>query len=144
MKEILAFAMSREREAVLFYERLAKKSSNAAMRKEFLALSRQEQSHWNRLNKAFIDEKMFSMRKKVADFQLSNYVAKVRPVSDMEYADLLVVAMHREKLAEQFYRDAAFLVDGDFRDLFLALAEEEAAHKHKFEVEFDESYFSEN
>jgi rubrerythrin len=57
----------------------------------------------------------------------------------MNYQDALVLAMKKEKAAFRLYLDLANEVQSeDQKDLFLALAQEEAKHKLRFEIEYDE------
>jgi len=53
--------------------------------------------------------------------------------------------MKREKAAFKLYSDLAEQVgDQQTKDLFLSLAEEEAKHKLRFEVEYDEVILKDN
>jgi rubrerythrin len=53
--------------------------------------------------------------------------------------------MKQEKAAFRLYTDLAASTDDDaVRDLFLGLAQEEAKHKLRFEVEYDEDFLRHN
>ena len=63
----------------------------------------------------------------------------VTPDPDMSYRDALIVAMKKEKAAFRLYSDlAASAPDEALKKTFLGLAQEEAKHKLRFEVEFDD------
>jgi rubrerythrin len=63
----------------------------------------------------------------------------------MLYTDMLVVAMRKEKEAFKLYTDlAAAAKEENLRTIFLGLANEEAKHKLRFELEYDKELLSEN
>jgi rubrerythrin len=60
------------------------------------------------------------------------------PTMNMEYKDLLSIAMQKEKRSLRLYVDlAAVAKDKPTRDMLLTLAEEEAMHYARFEVEYN-------
>ena len=69
----------------------------------------------------------------------SDYQVAVEPNPQMTYQDALTVAMKKEKAAFKLYSDlAATAPDEKTKTLFLALAQEEARHKLRFEIEYDD------
>ncbi len=63
----------------------------------------------------------------------------------MTYAEALILAMKKEKLAYKLYLDlAAAAGDGELADLFRSLAAEEARHKLRFEIEYDDVVLKED
>ena len=63
----------------------------------------------------------------------------------MDYQQALVVAMQKEKMAFKMYSDLAETVDDEnVKNVFLSLAQEEAKHKLRFEVEYDEHVLTDN
>ena len=73
-----------------------------------------------------------------AKFNLSDYMTSDEPKVDMDYRDILVRAMEKEKISFRLYVDLAAVVeDGECREVLIALAEEEARHKLRFEIEYD-------
>jgi rubrerythrin len=53
--------------------------------------------------------------------------------------------MKREKTAFKLYSDlAAIIQDANLRKVFLSLAQEEAKHKLRFELEYDEHILTDN
>ena len=63
----------------------------------------------------------------------------------MDYQQALILAMNKEKAAFRMYTDlAAAAPEEGLRNTFLALAQEEAKHKLRFEIEYDEEVMSEN
>ena len=64
---------------------------------------------------------------------------------DLDYQQALIVAMKKEKAAFKLYSDlAASTDDENLRTILLGLAQEEAKHKLRFEIEYDEQFLSEN
>ena len=63
----------------------------------------------------------------------------------MDYQSALILAMKKEKAAFRLYTDlAASTEDEGIRDLFQGLAQEEAKHKLRFEVEYDDDFLRDN
>jgi len=63
----------------------------------------------------------------------------------LEYQDALIIAMKKEKLAFKLYSDLAAQTDNEaLKAILLAIAQEEARHKLRFELEYDDLIFSEN
>ena len=73
------------------------------------------------------------------DLKLSDYAVEVDTTkTDMDYQDALTIGMKMEAVALRLYQDLSNkCVDKELKDLFGYLAEEEAKHKHSYEVEFD-------
>jgi rubrerythrin len=77
--------------------------------------------------------------------KIADYLVPVEYDGDMSYQQILVLAMKREKAAFKLYSELAERVDEvPIRDLFLGLAEEEAKHKLRFELEYDEVILKDN
>jgi len=143
--EVLDFAMKSEQEAVDFYNQLATTMKNKQMRDTFLEFAQEEVSHKARLQK-IKDERLFDLsNEKVQDLQISDYVVNVKPSPDMDYADALVLAMKKEKVAFRLYTNLADrATNKDIKAVFLHLAQEESKHKLRFELEYDEYVMREN
>ena len=63
----------------------------------------------------------------------------------MDYQQALILAMKKEKKAFKLYLDlAASCGDDNLEQIFLALAQEEAKHKLRFEIEYDDFVMTEN
>ena len=55
------------------------------------------------------------------------------------------MAMKKEKTAFKLYSDLSEKTDQEkYLNLFMALAQEEAKHKLRFEIEYDEQFLTEN
>ena len=77
--------------------------------------------------------------------KMSDYHVDIIPKSDMTYQDLLTIAMKKEKGAFKLYTDLANKIsDPKIKEIFLGLAQEEAKHKLRFEIEYDEFILKDN
>ncbi len=109
------------------------------------SFAREEESHILRLQA--VREKRFSLSslKQPKDMKIADYVVEAGTNPNMDYPELLIVAMKAEKAAFKLYMDLAeFSPDPEARSLFISLAQEEARHKLKFEIEYDDFVMQEN
>jgi rubrerythrin len=76
---------------------------------------------------------------------MADYHVDIIPKKDMTYQDLLTIAMKKEKGAFKLYTDLANkIIDQNIKEIFLGLAQEEAKHKLRFEIEYDEYILKDN
>ena len=143
--EILGFAIKNEEEAAQFYTDLAERAELASMRKVFEDFAREEQGHRAKLMGVKTSGKMEPATTAITDLKIGDYLVDVEPGPNMDIQQALILAMKQEKAAFKLYTDlAAAAPDEELRGLLLALAQEEAKHKLRFEVEYDECILSEN
>jgi rubrerythrin len=141
--EILDFAIREEEQAHDFYTKLASRSDNPGTRKLFEGFAAEEEGHRAKLVDIKSGKQVFEAREKVVDLKIGDYLVDVKPAANIGYKDALVVAMKKEKAAFRMYTDLAGRVEGALRETFLALAEEEARHKLRFEIEYDDNVLRE-
>ena len=144
--EILDFAIKSEQDAVDFYNNLAEKTNNNAVKKIFIQNANEEKAHKLKLQKVK-KEKVFSdeFKKGTLDLKISDYTVPKAPSKIDDYADALRLAMHREKGAFKLYTKLSETTNNnDLKKLFARLAEEEASHKLTFELEYDDFVLREN
>jgi rubrerythrin len=135
--EILDFAISREIDAQLFYVKLAGITENPKVVKTFSDLANEELEHKAKLEavKAGTDK---IGEQDVGQLDIVDYAKDVQPYPKMTYVELLVVGMKKEETSRRLYTNlAAALQEQKLRDIFLKLAQEEAKHKLRFELEYD-------
>jgi len=144
--EVLDFAIAREVEAISFYRDLAAQADALAMKKVFEDFAREEQGHKAKLEAVKRGEySLVAGAGPAAGLGLAEYLVEGEPTPDMSYADALVLAMKKEKAAYKLYLDLAAMAQGEgTRNLFLALAGEEAKHKLRFEIEYDDHILKED
>jgi rubrerythrin len=144
--EILEFARDREGEANEFYKTLAELAANPAMGELILEFAKEELEHRAKLElemmkrgKVVREAEKKAGAEEPTGLRLADYGLDDKPQLDLEYEDLLVWAMKKEKASFRLYVDLAAVVrDVEFRETLLSLAEEEAKHKVQLEIEYDE------
>ena len=143
-EDVLDFAIENEMEANQFYTDLAQQMTNPSTREVFETFAREELGHKAKLE-AIKQNKEVQPAKNVADLHIADYVVEVEPGPEMDYQDALVLAMKKEKAAFRLYLELANQVaNEEQKSLFLSLAQEEAKHKLRFEIEYDEVVLKEN
>ncbi len=144
-KDVLDFAIEREQEAHDFYMGIAEKMERESMVKVFRDFAREEMGHKNRLEGVKAGNLLMPVKTKVMDLKIGDYLVEVEPSGEMDYQEALIVAMKKEKAAFRLYNDLADKAgEGSLRELFMDLAQQEAKHKLRFEIEYDENFLSEN
>ena len=144
VEEVLDFAIAREVESRDFYMKLAERMENPAMRKVFENFAAEELGHRLKLE-AIKRGEILLVEEQVKSLDIADYVVDVEPRPDMDYTDALVLAMKKEKAAYRLYLDlAAMAEDEELTDMFLSLAQEEAKHKLRFEIEYDDTVLKES
>lgn len=146
VEEILEFAIAREVEANKFYTLLAKRVENPAMSKLILEFAKDELEHKGKLElemmkrgKVVVEAEKAEEAKSLDEFEIANYIVDAGEPMDMEYEDLLLLGMRKEKVSFRLYLDLAAIVkDAEFRETLLSLAEEEARHKVQLEIDYDD------
>ena len=137
--DVLDFAISEEEAAAAFYTSLAKRADHPSMREVFEGFALEEKGHKAKLQAVKVGEDVVGAKDQVLDLKVGDYLVDVEPSPDLSYQDALIVAMKKEKAAFKLYQDLAALVQDDkIKKVFLALAQEEAKHKLRFEVEYDD------
>ena len=144
--EVLDFAIEREQEAVEFYSDLATKVKTPAMKAVFEQFAKEEQGHKARLAKIKAGQHVKTKSQgAVIDLKISEYVVAEEPTPDITYQAALILAMQKEKAAFRLCSAMAEIMeDPAIKEVLLSLARDEAKHKLRFEVEYDEHILTEN
>ncbi len=143
-EEVLDFAIERETESQDFYMKLAERMENPKMREVFEKFATEELGHKMKLEAVKHGEILLG-QKEIMSLGIADYVVDVEPQPDMDYTEALVLAMKKEKAAYRLYLDlAAVAEDQELTDMFLSLAQEEAKHKLRFEIEYDDIVMKED
>ena len=144
VEEVLEFAIARETESQDFYMKLAERMENPKMQEVFEKFASEELGHKMKLEAVKHGQIMLG-QKDVESLNIADYVVDVEPQPDMDYAEALILAMRKEKAAYRLYLDlAAVAEDEELTDMFLSLAQEEARHKLRFEIEYDDTVLKED
>ena len=139
--EILGFAINSEIAAHNFYMELADFVEKPEMAEVLSDMALEELGHKAKLE-AVKAGKIGINEEEVGNLGIADNVEDVIPDAKMNYIDLLVVAMKKEEAARKLYTDLARIAqEQKVRDIFLKLAQEEANHKLRFEIEYDLTTF---
>jgi rubrerythrin len=145
---ILDFAIGEEEAAAKFYLELAAKMERPWMRQAFEGFAKEEAGHKEKLLKVKRGQTQLFANQKVMDLKIGDYLVEVDPAQvgkTLEYQQALILAMKKEKAAFKLYSDlATATTDTVLQSVLLGLAQEEAKHKLRFEVEYDEQFLKEN
>lgn len=144
--EILDFAIGQEQQAVEFYTELSGRMDRPWMSKIFQDFAKEEMGHKKKLMDIKAGKLLLSAQAKVLDLKIGDYLVEVESTTDrLDYQQALVIAMKKEKKAFKMYNDLAESTDDEnLKVAFLSLAQEEAKHKLRFELEYDDVIMSEN
>lgn len=146
MDKVLDYAIAREIEASQFYLDLAAMMGTDAMKKVFRDFAREELGHKAKLEDVKAGEYGLDPGGfEVKGLGLADYLVESEPTPDMTYAEALVLAMKKEKAAYRLYMDLAEAVEvSELVAIFHSLAAEEAKHKLRFEMEYDDLVLKED
>jgi rubrerythrin len=88
---------------------------------------------------------MLVHEKKVMDLKIGDNLMDVELVPGLNYQQALIIAMKAEKASYKLYTDLAGSTgNANLKATFTNLANEEAKHKMRFEIEYDECVLTEN
>ena len=139
IEDILDFAIGEEQAAFEFYSRLATLAAAPEMRATFKSFADEETKHKVRLQAIKLGGTLRPAEGQVVDLRIADYLVDVPASPNLDYRSALVLAMKKEKAAFKLYGYlAASTDDENVRATFLALAQEEARHKLRFELEYDD------
>jgi rubrerythrin len=145
IEDVLDFAINGEEEAVQFYAGLAERAEKSWMRDIFEGFAREEQGHKAKLTAIKEGGGELPAPTKVQDLKIGDYLVEQKPDAELDYQQALILAMKKEKAAFRLYSDLADIAENEnLRQTFQALAQEEAKHKLRFEIEYDDNILKEN
>jgi rubrerythrin len=139
VEEILDFAIGQEEKAVQAYTSLADRTDDAQMRQVLEGYADEERGHKAKLLAIRHGKNLMPEPQEITDLDIADYLPDVEPSPGLDYMETLTLAMKAEKAAFKLYSDLAAMAEDDqVRATLLSLAQEEAKHKLRFEVEYDE------
>lgn len=144
--EIIDFAINREYEAAKLYKDLqaiAKKEASKQLLKEFENMELQHA----KILEEFSPEKLSSnyVIPKVDNLNLSENFDVPPASEEMNFQEVLMIAIKNEERAFKLYSDLAQRAEDDYtKKLFERLAHEESKHKYQLESIYDNEIFKEN
>lgn len=137
VQDILDFAIKQEMEAHDFYMNLTEIVVDEDLREAVKGFAIDELQHRIRLEAIKAGEVGF-IQERVGSLDVGEAAPEIGPNADMSYADLLLIAMNKEKAAFRIYTNLASVTkDPALQETLLGLANEEAQHKLRLEIEYD-------
>ena len=137
VEEILDFAIAREEEAHEFYMELSERVKDEKLKDVLGEFAIEELGHKMKLEAVKAGE-LRLRDDRVVTLDIAEYVEDVDVSNDMSLKEALVAAMKKEKAAYRLYNDlASESIAEEFTDMLLLLAQEEAKHKLRFELEYE-------
>ena len=146
LDDILDFAINEEQMAADFYNELAAKMEHQEMKATFEQYALEEIGHRTKLEALKNGKHYKFSNEKVNDLKIADYLVDVdTKKTNLSYQEALTIAMKKEKAAFKLYNDLAAVANDEVsREMFLMLAQEEAKHKLRFELEYDNNILTEN
>jgi rubrerythrin len=137
VEEILRFAIRKEADAAAYYQMMADRS-NPGIKKLLEELAKEEEGHRKKLEH-FDRKKIEKMTvKETKGLGMSEWMEDTPFSSDMNYADLLRMAIKNEERSQHLYTSTAQMVtEPTLKKLLLVLAQEESTHKERLEKLYD-------
>ena len=115
------------------------------MRDIFLEFAEEEKKHKKNLMTIKEGNRLLPAQQKIQDLKIGDYLVDVTPTPEITYQEALILAMKKEKAAFRLYTDLAASTDKpELQSLFVSLAQEEAKHKLRFEIEYDEYVYNDD
>jgi rubrerythrin len=140
IEEILDYAISNEEKAAAMYYELAEKVERPGMKETFLHFAKEEEGHKARLLQIKAGQIPAVTEEKVADLGITETLVDPETAPNMTYQEALQFAMKAEKAAFVLYSKLAEATDdAGLQRLFRGLAQEEAKHKLRFEIEYEDN-----
>lgn len=144
-EDIISFAIEEEKGAFELYTKLGGMVEKPSAKVMFDELAGEEAKH-KEFFEGIKDGKMPDLPiTEVADLKISDYLVEIPFKPDMEYQDILIMAMKKEASAVKFYSDMAEETDdSELEKLLKFIALEEAKHKLRLEAEYDDVVLAQN
>ena len=136
--EILEMAVAREVDANRFYLAIAARVENPRIQKVFEELAAEELEHKAKIELEIMKTgRVVNTDKTPAGLQ-NDRADYVSPEIEMDYKDILLMGMQKEDASFRLYVDLAGMTsDAHSKEILLALAQEEAGHKLRFQTVLD-------
>ena len=143
--EVVAFAIEKEQQAADDYSAASKTVKRAHLKSMLLEFAAQEEAHKRKLESIDRERVAEAAIVDIPDLRIADFRDSAELTPDMDYQDLLTLAMKREEKAHNLYATLASKSrEPELRRLFELLAQEEARHKLALEKEYDDHILTEN
>ncbi len=144
-EQIISFALEEERGAAEFYRKMSGLAKKKNARVMFNELAEEEIKHKKFFEGVTAGNIPDLRLQEVTDLKISDYLVDVSFKPDMDYQDILIMAMKKEESAVKLYEDMAEKVQKpELKKLLRFMSQEEAKHKLRLETEYDENVLAED
>ena len=144
-QEIINFAVERENEAERFYIDAAEKAKWPHIRELLLEMAKEEAAHAKHLSGFNMDKIEDTHIDPIPDIKLSNYMVDMEYKADMDFQNIMIIAMKREEKSVALYEELGnTCTDPGVCKVFQMMAEEERRHKFRLEKEYEENILQDN
>jgi len=138
---IVQFAIDKEIEAAEFYEEAAQNIKLVGAKNVLNDYAREERKHEQILKDLQSNKDRIKVYKfeKIQNIKRSDYLVEMEYRPDMDYVDLMRLAMKREEKANKLYDSLSESTDDpEYAQFFKVLAQEELKHKNSLETLYDD------
>ena len=144
-EDIIYFAIAEESGANELYKKMSDCVERPNAKVMFDELAAEEVKHKEFFEKLSEERVSDLPLEKVTDLKISDYLVDIPFRPDMEYQDILIMAMKKEESAVKLYDDMAAKVQKpELQKLLKFMAQEEAKHKLRLETEYDDIVLAED
>lgn len=144
-EEIIDYAIEKEMDEIEFYSEIANRMDRKNVKGLFRNIALEKTARMLRLEK-MKDSKHRLNLDEIQDMKIAGSLQDMDDTkNDLSCQDALIIAMKKEKAKFKFYLNMAENTeDEECRGVFMALANDEARQKLRFEIEYDEHILIEN
>ena len=144
-EDLIRFAIEEESGAIELYTRMSGVVEKPNAKVMFDELAAEEAKHKEFFGKLSRESMPDLPLEKIADLKISDYLVDIPFRPEMEYQDILIMAMKKEESAVKLYNDMATKVqEPELQKLLKFMAQEEARHKLRLETEYDDIVLAED
>ena len=145
LQGIIEMAAAKEADAHEFYMEAAGNAENPGAKALLKELAEEELSHKDRLLALDVASQPGPGHEEVQGLGISEFLVEKPIQTNASFQDIMIYAMKREERAERFFTDlSAARPDGDLKQLFLVLRDEETKHRAQLERTYDDVVYKEN
>jgi len=145
LQEVMEYAIAKEQVARSMYEAAAEEVKSATARRVLEELAEAETGHEKALRGMDLSHIPERTPANIKDLRIAEFLEDVDLDEDADLQTVLVYAIKREEKSRDFYQAMAETCqEAEGKKLFLTLAAQEQAHKHRLEALYDDEILSEN
>ena len=144
-EKIISFAVEKEEEAAGLYKDLSSRVQKQNAKIMFDELAAEEVKHKEFL-KGMTEENIPDLKlEDVTNLKISDYLVDITFKPNMDYQDILIMAMKREESAVKLYDDMSAQVrESEVKNLLKFMSQQESKHKLRLETEYDKNVLAED